>query len=149
MASAESILTKIPVIGGIASIFGAQSDEEKNLLDQYKKMQQMYEAQRPVTQQAHMNALGSVLSPGMFGPINNQLAQMYGPGAQFDVSSLLRDPLAAAQGQVASQARDQHSQQVLADARRQKQTGDAMWQQRLAAMPHGFSPPMNLLSGRR
>lgn len=97
MASAEDIILKIPGVGALASIFGAQSDEEKALLGQYKKMSQAYAAQRPITQQAHMNALNNVMNPGMLGPIQDQLAHMYGANARFNVNPLLNDPLAGAQ----------------------------------------------------
>lgn len=123
MASAEDFFSKIPVIGGFF-----ESDAQKGLLDQYKKMQQQYAAYRPVAQGAIMGGLQNALSPGLLGPVNAQLTKMYGSGAAMDPSALLRDPLAASQQQQASLARDQHSQQLLAQANRRDQINQQMRQ---------------------
>lgn len=92
MASASDFFSNIPIIGGFF-----ESDEEKNLKKQYADMQARYQAYRPVAQQARMGGLQNVLDPRMIGPLQAQMAKMYGPGAVPDPTPLLRDPLAAAQ----------------------------------------------------
>ena len=50
-----------------------------------------YHAYRPEAQDARMNALNNQMS--MYAPVNAMLGQMYGEGAQFDMSQATQNPL--------------------------------------------------------
>jgi hypothetical protein len=50
-----------------------------------------YQAYRPEVAQARMQALNNQMS--MFAPLNAMLGQMYGQGAQFDLSKATQSPL--------------------------------------------------------
>lgn len=139
MASAEDILTKIPGVNIFASMFGAQSDAEEDLIKQYKQMQQQYQAYRPVAQRTHMAGLENALSPGMLGPLQNQLTQMYGMGAGFDPSQLLRDPLA--QGQQVGEQNAEAARRAALAQKRQMAEGFEQNQMRSRQMSGGFGIP--------
>lgn len=115
MASVEDFFSNVPIIGGFF-----ESDEEKNLKKQYAQMQAKYQAYRPIAQQAQMGGLRNVLDPRMLGPIQAQMAKMYGPGAAPDPTALMRNPLEAAQLQAGNAQLAE--QQAL--AARQKAIGD-------------------------
>lgn len=56
-----------------------------------KEAAQHYAAYRPIANQQRMNALNKM--GHLFEPVNNALGQMYGPQAQFDLSSMGESPM--------------------------------------------------------
>lgn len=142
MGSTSDFFSNIPVIGGFF-----ESDEEKNLKKQYADMQAKYQAYRPVAQQARMGGLQNVLDPRMLGPVNAQLAKLYGQGAQIDPTPLLRDPLAAAQ----LAQFNQQAPQRAADAAFKQQAAQALGQVRhpFGRGPSGpmMAPPGGFFAG--
>jgi hypothetical protein len=87
--------------------FTDSSDDEKaDLQRQFAQMQQAIEAYRPQAALARTAGLGNILSPGMVGPIQDQLEHMYGSGARFDTQALVQNPLAQGRQQIADLNQD-------------------------------------------
>lgn len=82
----------IPIIG---PIFG-ETTEQKATKDKIGRMEHAsndYAAYRDINARQRLNAMGNIA--GMFQPANNALGQMYGQGAQVDLSLMNRDPRVA------------------------------------------------------
>jgi hypothetical protein len=80
---------EIPVVGGLAgAIFGNPEEKahEKALRD---ATQQMF-AYRPELMDARMNVIGNMSHA--FEPMNNIMGQAYGPQAQFNMQSMVKNP---------------------------------------------------------
>lgn len=77
-ATDENFRANIPILGDIT---GAQSNEEKALLEKQKQLAEEAKQRRAQMQQARMNAMGqSILA---FNPRNQMMAKMFGPEAAF------------------------------------------------------------------
>lgn len=87
MAKAEHVLRRIPGVSEVAKMFGASSEEEDRVQEEWARMQQAVESYRPASLDAQFGGLQNRL--GLFGPVNDLLGQMYGPGAQFDLSAAM------------------------------------------------------------
>lgn len=77
-ATDENFRSNIPILGDLT---GAQSNEEKALLEKQKQLAEEAVQRRKQMQQARMNAMGqSILA---FNPRNQMMAKMFGPEAAF------------------------------------------------------------------
>lgn len=74
----ENTMANIP---GVSSLFGSQSDAEKNLLKKQSQLAAEAKAQQDKNQKARMQALGQSMLA--FNPRNQVMAQMFGPEAAF------------------------------------------------------------------
>ena len=64
---------------------------QEELQKRYEEMRKSYQQYRPQIAQAGTNALQTQL--GAFGPMNDLLKNMYGPGAGYDLAALGQNPL--------------------------------------------------------
>ncbi len=74
----EDILARIPVMG---SLLGAETDSHKALVAKQKQMAEEAKKRQQQNQQARMQALSQQLLA--FNPMNQTMAQMFGPDAAF------------------------------------------------------------------
>ena len=80
---------ELPVVGGLlGGIFG-NPEEEAHQKALHKAQQEMYQY-RPELMQVRMNTMGQMSHA--FEPMNNLMAQAYGPQAQFDIQSMVKNP---------------------------------------------------------
>lgn len=93
--SGGDLLRGIPIIGAIAESAGiiGPPEEQQAFQDQIKAAQQNHAEYRPFQEAARMSSLNQQLA--LFGPINDMLEKMYGPGFRLDLSGLERSPLDA------------------------------------------------------
>lgn len=68
-----------------------EREAQEQLQQRFKEMEQKYAQYRPEAAQSRMNALNQQL--GAFGPINDLLERMYGPGNKFDLAALGQNPM--------------------------------------------------------
>lgn len=129
-----------PIMGGL---LGFKSNEEQAVEEAFKKMQAEIQKYRPMAAGARMQGLSNQL--GMFGPVNGILEKMYGPGATFDTSTLLQNPmgkmfaspLPAQAGNMAEPARNVLSGMGGAPPPLSQQLGPRSWQQPSRPVPTG------------
>ncbi len=94
LVAAGAVAAAPYVMKGLSSLFGGGGDSgaaERAKLAAMRQAADQYAQARPAYMQARMNALGNLA--GLFRPVNTALGQMYGPGAQFDMSQLTNAPI--------------------------------------------------------
>lgn len=79
-------LNKLPIIGNFV-----QNPQEQFKLAQMQEQGRQYGAYRPELAQARLNVMRQ-RSLGM-QPMNNAMAQMYGPGAQMNTAGMFQNPM--------------------------------------------------------
>lgn len=80
---------RLPVVGGLVqSIFGSPEEEAHQKMMQ--QAAQAYNQYRPQNIQTRMNAFQNM--GNAFAPMNNVMGQLYGQGAQMDMSKLIQNP---------------------------------------------------------
>lgn len=85
----RSFVNSLPVVGGVfESIWGSPEQEAKQAAMEQAK-QAMF-AYRPMAMDTRMNAMQN--SAAAFGPMQQLMGQMYGQGAQTDMSKLISNP---------------------------------------------------------
>jgi hypothetical protein len=85
MASAEDFLSKIPVLG---ALFGAESDEHKDLQRQFQQMADTYRRFGATALQGRKDQAASQL--GMFSPVQQYMSAMMPGVTPFDVQGALQ-----------------------------------------------------------
>jgi hypothetical protein len=89
LGGARHVAERIPVVGGLfQSIFGSPEEEAHQRMLQ--QAAQAYAQYRPQNMQTRMNAFQNMSNA--FTPMNNLMGQMYGSGAQQDMSKLVQNP---------------------------------------------------------
>lgn len=83
---------RIPIVGGLVKgILGSPEEEAHQKMMQ--QAAQAYSQYRPQNIQTRMNAFQNMANA--FTPMNNLMGQMYGAGAQQDMSKLVQNPFSA------------------------------------------------------
>lgn len=86
----------IPVVGGLLNtLFGGQTNQQKDLTKQLARLQGLYAQYRPQLAQAQMQGLSQQLQA--FSPVNNLIGQIEGKGngPYFNLSALMQNPMTA------------------------------------------------------
>lgn len=79
----------LPIVGGTAKALWGDPAQEAQNAQMQNNIWQLQQA-RPEMINAHLNQMNA--TSNAFGPMNNLMAQMYGPGAQMDFSKLIQNP---------------------------------------------------------
>jgi hypothetical protein len=85
-----SPLAELPVVGGMFGPNAATRGKERDVRDAMRRMSANLERYRPEVQGAHMAGLNARLDA--FGPVNQALVAMYGPGAAIPLEGLRQNP---------------------------------------------------------
>lgn len=94
MGDWRNVVSKIPVIGGLAgAIVGNPKEEETQR--QFQAAKDAYNRQRVNQMNSGMAAFGN--EAAAFAPMNNLMGQMYGQGSQIDMSKLVQNPFSESQ----------------------------------------------------
>lgn len=92
--SGRSFLNSLPIAGGIfEGLFG--SPEQEAHARELARVKAAYEAYRPEMQANRFGAMQN--QSAAFGPMQQLMGQMYGPGAQMDFSKIVQNPFANSQ----------------------------------------------------
>lgn len=85
----RSGFNSLPIAGGFLSSIWGDPAEEANAAAMAEAVRS-YKEYRPENINARMNAFHSMSN--VFSPMNNLMGQMYGPGAQIDMSKVVQNP---------------------------------------------------------
>jgi hypothetical protein len=96
MATAEDVLARVPIIGPLS---GAETDEQKALVRQQKRMAEDAKRRAAIMGPARLQSMNQQVQA--FGPRNKMMAEMFGPDAAFtgkQMGDMTANPMGPPQG---------------------------------------------------
>lgn len=137
----ENLLARVPVLG---SLLGAESDSHKALIAKQQQIGKEARERQAQNQQARMNALGQQILA--FNPMNQTMAQMFGPQAAFQPEQLAQMAANPMQPHIDPslinyKGGDPRKQKQIEDFLRQKQQFEEQEQRRRDLIMNGVQAP--------